>query len=119
MTERKYSKLLRNCNYIISLSKCKPFQSNENAYLQKRLPQVVKVPFVNQNNVKYLPKLVQVSYLDFYQEIKTYHLIDTLNMEPILFYNSKRDIFRYLKSIFHVRPKPTTQENLDNLSDKI
>lgn len=44
-----------------------PFQSNETANLQKRLPQVVKVPFVNQNNVKYeyLPKLAQVSYLEF------------------------------------------------------
>lgn len=78
MTERKYSKLLRNCNYIISLSKCKPFQSNENAYLQKRLPQVVRVPFVNQNNVKCLPKLIQVSYLEFFQEKKTDYLIDTL-----------------------------------------
>lgn len=39
-------------------------------------------------------------------------------MEPVLFYNSIRDIFRYLKFIFQVMPKPT-QENLDNLSDKL
>lgn len=81
--------------------------------MQKRLPQVAKVLFVNQNNAKYLPKLIQVSYLELFQEIKTDHLIDTLNMEPVLFYSSKRDIFRYMKSIFHVKPKPT-QENLDD-----
>lgn len=36
-----------------------------------------------------------------------------IKIEPVLFYNYKRDIFRYLKSIFHVKPEPT-QENLDD-----